>query len=57
MKNKKDIYMKRLARCSIKELISIRDYVAAHRGNMRFASMMLQCITTAIIIKAGLEPA
>lgn len=62
MNRKEKIYMARLARCSMKELISIRDYVAARRGNMRFASMMLRCITTAILVKAilvkaGLEPA
>ena len=55
--NKEKIYMARLARCSMEELISIRDYVSAHKGNMRFASMMLRCITTAILVKAGLEPA
>lgn len=57
MNRKEKIYMARLAKCSMKELISIRDYVSAHRGNMRFASMMLRCITTAILVKAGLEPA
>ena len=57
MNRKEKIYMSRLAKCSMKELISIRDYVSAHRGNMRFASMMLRCITTAILVKAGLEPA
>lgn len=57
MNRKEKIYMARLAKCSMRELISIRDYVAAHRGNMRFASMMLRCITTAILVKAGLEPA
>lgn len=55
--NKEKIYMARLARCSMRELVSLREYVAAHRGNMRFASMMLRCITTAILVKAGLEPA
>lgn len=57
MNRKEKVYMARLARCSMKELVSIRDYVVAHRGNMRFASMMLRCITTAILMKAGLEPA
>lgn len=55
--NKEKLYMARLAKRSMKELISIRDYVAAHRGNLRFASMMLKCITTAILVKTGLEPA
>ena len=57
MNRKEKIYMARLAKCSMKELIGIRDYVSAHKGNMRFASMMLRCITTAILVKAGLEPA
>ena len=39
MNRKEKIYMARLAKCSMKELISIRDYVSAHKGNMRFASM------------------
>ena len=55
--NKERIYMKRLARLSKKELVGLRDYVSAHRGDMRFASMMLRCITTAILAKVGLEPA
>lgn len=57
MNRKEKIYMARLAKCSMRELVSIRDYVAARRGSMRFASMMLRCITTAILVKAGLEPA
>ena len=57
MNRKEKIYMARLAKCSMKELIGIRDYVSAHKGDMRFASMMLRCITTAILVKAGLEPA
>ena len=57
MNRKEQIYMSRLAKCSMRELVSLREYVAAHRGNMRFASMMLRCITTAILVKAGLEPA
>ena len=57
MNRKEKIYMSRVAKCSMRELISIRDYVSAHKGNMRFASMMLRCITTAILVKAGLEPA
>ena len=57
MNREEKIYMARLAKCSMKELISIRDYVSAHRDNMKFASMMLRCITTAILVKAGLEPA
>lgn len=57
MNRKEKIYMARLAKCSMKELISIRDYVSAHKGNMRFASMMLRCITAALLVKVGLEPA
>ena len=57
MNRKEKIYMARLAKCSMKELISIRDYVSAHRGNMRYAALMPRCITTAILVKAGLEPA
>ena len=57
MNRKEKIYMARLAKYSMKELISIRDYVTAHKGNMRFASMMLRCITAALLVKVGLEPA
>ena len=57
MNRKEKIYMARLAKCSMKELISIRDYVSAHKGNLRFASMMLRCITAALLVKVGLEPA
>ena len=57
MNRKEKIYRARLAKCSMRELVSLREYVAAHRGDMRFASMMLRCITTAILVKAGLEPA
>ena len=55
MDRKEKIYMRRLARLSKKELVSLRDYVAARRGSMRFASMMLRCITAALLVKVGLE--
>ena len=55
--NKEDIYMRRLARCSMKELRAMKELVASRRGQMRFASMMLRCITTAMLVKAGLQPA
>ena len=57
MNRKEKIYMARLAKCSMKELVGLRDYVSAHKGNMRFASMMLRCITAALLVKVGLEPA
>ena len=57
MNRKEKIYMRRLARLSKKELVGLRDYVSAHKGNMRFASMMLRCITAALLVKVGLEPA
>ena len=55
--NKEDIYMKRLARCSMKELHAMKELVSSRRGQMRFAGMMLRCITTAMMLKAGLQPA
>ena len=55
--NKEDIYMKRLARCSMKELISLQEFVASRKGQMRFAGMMLRCIAAAMLVKAGLQPA
>ena len=57
MENKEEIYMKRLARCSMKELRSLQELVASHKGQMRFAGMMLRCITAAMLIKVGLQPA
>ena len=57
MENKEEIYMKRLARCSMKELRSLQELVASRKGQMRFAGMMLRCITAAILIKVGLQPA
>ena len=56
MENKEEIYMKRLARCSMKELRSLQELVAS-RKQMRFAGMMLRCITAAMLIKVGLQPA
>ena len=55
--NSKEIYMKRLARCSMDELVAMKELVASRKGQMRFAGMMLRCITAAILIKAGLQPA
>ena len=55
--NREKVYMRRLARLSKKERVGLRDYVVAHRGNMRFAAMMLRCITAALLVKVGLEPA
>ena len=57
MENKEEIYMKRLARCSMKELRSLQELVEARKGQMRFAGMMLRCITAAMLIKVGLQPA
>ena len=57
MNNKEDIYMKRLARCSMDELAAMKELVASRKGQMRFAGMMLRCITTAMLVKAGLQPA
>ena len=57
MNNKEEIYMKRLAQCSMDELVAIKELVASRRGQMRFAGMMLRCITAAMMLKAGLEPA
>ena len=56
MENKEEIYMKRLARCSMKELRSLQELVASRKGQMSFAGMMLRCITAAMLIKVGLQP-
>lgn len=56
MENKEEVYMRRLARCSMKELRSLQELVASHKGRMRFAGMMLKCITAAMLIKVGLQP-
>lgn len=55
--NKETVYMKRLARCSMEELASMKELVASRRGQIRFANMMLRCITLAMLAKAGLQPA
>ena len=57
MDSKEKIYMKRLARCSMNELVAMKELVASRKGQMRFAGMMLKCITTAMLVKAGLQPA
>lgn len=57
MNNKEEIYMRRLARCSMDELAAMKELVASRRGQMRFAGMMLKCITMAMLVKAGLQPA
>lgn len=57
MNNKEEIYMKRLARCSMEELAAMKALVMSRKGQMRFARMMLNCITTAMMLKAGLQPA
>ena len=54
---KEEMYMRRLARCSMGELRSMQEFVASRRGQMRFAGMMLRCITAAMLVKAGLQPA
>ena len=54
---KEELYMRRLARCSMVELRSMQEFVASRRGRMRFAGMMLRCITAAMLVKAGLQPA
>ena len=56
MDSKEEIYMKRLARCSMDELVAMKELVASRKGQMRFAGMMLKCIATAMLIKAGLQP-
>lgn len=55
--SKEEVYMKRLARCSMEELHAMKELVMSRKGQMRFAGMMLRCITTAMLVKAGLEPA
>lgn len=55
--NKEDIYMKRLARRSMNELAAMKEFVSSRKGQMRFAGMMLRCITTAMMLKVGLQPA
>ena len=55
--NKEDIYMKRLARCSMDELAAMKEFVSSRKGQMRFAGMMLRCITAAMLVKVGLQPA
>ena len=57
MDSKEEIYMKRLARRSMDELVAMKELVASRKGQMRFAGMMLKCITTAMLIKVGLQPA
>ena len=52
MKNESK-YMRRLARCSMKELAAQRDHVKA-TAPRRGASFMLACIAQAILMKAGL---
>lgn len=54
---KEEIYMRRLARCSMKELRSLQELVASRKGQMRFAGMMLRCIAAAMLVKVGLQPA
>ena len=56
MENKEEVYMRRLARCSMKELRSLQELVASRKGQMRFSAMMLRCITAAMLIKVGLQP-
>ena len=57
MNDKEEIYMRRLARCSMDELAAMKEFVASRKGQMRFAGMMLRCITTAMMLKVGLQPA
>ncbi len=54
---KEEVYMRRLARCSMEELAGMRELVASRMETMRFAGMMLRCITAAMLAKAGLQPA
>ena len=56
-KEKEEVYIRRLARCSLKELSSLQEFVVSRKGKMRFASMILRCITAAMLIKVGLQPA
>ena len=48
-------YMRRLAACSTRELCALRDYVAARKGSLRCGSMMLSCITAALLARVGLS--
>ena len=57
MNDKEEIYMRRLARCSMDELVAMKEFVSFRKGQMRFAGMMLRCITTAMMLKVGLQPA
>ena len=57
MNGKEEVYMRRLARCSMDELRSMQELVASRKGQLRFAGMMLRCITAAMLVKAGLQPA
>lgn len=56
-KNDEAVYMRRLARCSAKELLSLQQLVASRKGQMRYGALMLNCITAALLVKAGLQPA
>lgn len=57
MDNKEKVYMKRLANCSMDELRSMKELLVSRKGCYRYANMMLRCITTAMLIKAGLQTA
>lgn len=57
MDNKEKVYMKRLASCSMDELRSMKELLISRKGYYRYANMMLRCITTAMLIKAGLQTA
>lgn len=49
-----ELYMKRLMKCSVAELVRLRDHVTETRGR-RFAAFMLALIASAISAKTGLE--
>lgn len=60
MKNTKDneaVYMRRLARRSAQELLAMQKLVSERKGQMRYGAMMLRCLTAALCLKAGLQPA
>lgn len=57
IKNDETIYMQRLAKCSARELLAMQKLVAKRKGQMRYSTMMLGCITAALCLKVGLQPA
>ena len=56
MGGKEEVYMRRLALCSMDERRSLQEIVSSRKGQFRFAGMMLRCITAAMLVKVGLQP-